>query len=92
MARVTVRQTNAELPDLPDRAELARVESLGASGGSVSRFELTGSRFRNSIEIGAIADQVRRGANRSHGGWGQKVDRSGSQTDNDQRTAHSRLP
>jgi uncharacterized protein YjbI with pentapeptide repeats len=46
MARVTVRQTGAELPDLPDRAELARVESLGASGGSVSRFELTGSRFR----------------------------------------------
>jgi uncharacterized protein YjbI with pentapeptide repeats len=46
MARVTVRQTGAELPDLPDRVELARVESLGASGGSVSRFELTGSRFR----------------------------------------------
>jgi hypothetical protein len=30
MARVTVRQTRAELPDLPDKAELARVESLAA--------------------------------------------------------------
>ena len=46
MAQVTVRQTRAELPDIPGKAELARVESLGASGGSLSRFELTGSRFR----------------------------------------------
>jgi uncharacterized protein YjbI with pentapeptide repeats len=46
MTRVTVRQTTAELPDLPDGAELARVESFGAPGGSLSRFELTGSRFR----------------------------------------------
>lgn len=46
MAQVTIRQTTAELPDLPGKADLARVESLGAPGGSVSRFELIGSRFR----------------------------------------------
>src|ERR1700753_2209300 len=46
MAQVTVRQTTAELPDLPGEAELARVQSLGAPGDSVSRFELIGSRFR----------------------------------------------
>jgi uncharacterized protein YjbI with pentapeptide repeats len=46
MKRVTIRETSAELPNLPDEAELARVDSLGAEGGSASRFELTGTRFR----------------------------------------------
>jgi uncharacterized protein YjbI with pentapeptide repeats len=46
MAQVTVRQTTAELPGLPGKAELVRVESLGTPGGSVSRFVLTGGRFR----------------------------------------------
>jgi uncharacterized protein YjbI with pentapeptide repeats len=46
MKQVTIRETSAELPVLPDGAELARVHSLGAAGGSVSRFELTGSRVR----------------------------------------------
>jgi hypothetical protein len=46
MKQVTIRQTSAELPLLLDEAELARVESLGAEGGSLSRFELAGTRVR----------------------------------------------
>jgi hypothetical protein len=53
---------------------------------------LTGTGFGNSIEIGSIADQVGCGTNRSRSGWRQQVDRSGPETDNDERTAHSRLP
>jgi hypothetical protein len=33
MKRVTIRETSAELPNLPDEAELARVDSLGPEGG-----------------------------------------------------------
>jgi uncharacterized protein YjbI with pentapeptide repeats len=46
MEEVTIRQTNVKLPVLPDEVELARVDSLGAEGGSVSRFELAGTRVR----------------------------------------------
>lgn len=46
MSQVTVRETSAELPDLPEEAELARVESLDAEGGLVWRFELIGTRYR----------------------------------------------
>src|SRR6202034_278299 len=53
---------------------------------------LTGNGIRNSFEVRSIADQVGRSSNRSRGGWRQQVDRSGSETDNDERTAHSRLP
>lgn len=46
MSQVTVRETSAELPDLPAEAELARVESLDAKGGLAWRFALTGTRYR----------------------------------------------
>jgi hypothetical protein len=46
MKQVTIRETSAELPLLLDEADLARVESLGAEGGSLSRFELAGTRVR----------------------------------------------
>jgi uncharacterized protein YjbI with pentapeptide repeats len=46
MDEVTIRQTKVKLPALPDEAELTRVDSLGSEGGSISRFELTGTRVR----------------------------------------------
>ena len=46
MPQLTVRATSAELPGVPDEAELARVESLDAGSGLVSRFALTGARYR----------------------------------------------
>jgi uncharacterized protein YjbI with pentapeptide repeats len=46
MKQVTIRETRAELPVLPDEAELTRVDSLGAARGSVSRFELAETRVR----------------------------------------------
>jgi uncharacterized protein YjbI with pentapeptide repeats len=46
MGRFTIRERSAELPVLPDEAELARVDSLGHKGGTVSGFELAGTRFR----------------------------------------------
>ena len=46
MKRVTVRGLSVELPGLSDDAELARVQSLDAQGGSLSSFELAGSRMR----------------------------------------------
>jgi uncharacterized protein YjbI with pentapeptide repeats len=46
MEEVTIRQTTVRLPALPDEAELVQVDSLGAERGSVSGFELTGSRVR----------------------------------------------
>ena len=40
MELVTIRETSAQLPDLPDQAELARVETLSAAAASLSRFVL----------------------------------------------------
>jgi uncharacterized protein YjbI with pentapeptide repeats len=46
MKQFTIRETCAKLPVLPDEAELTPMDSLGAAGGSVSRFELAGTRMR----------------------------------------------
>ena len=80
--------------DLPafggERQRVTRALDLDAIVRGMT--SLTGNGFRNSVEIGSIADQVTRGTNRSRGGWRQQLDRSGPETDNDERTAHSRLP
>ena len=46
MEEFTIRQTKVKLPQLSDAAELARVDSLGPDGGSISHFELAGTRVR----------------------------------------------
>ena len=46
MKQVTIRETSAQLPGLPDEAELARVETLDAAAASLSRFLLAGTRVR----------------------------------------------
>jgi uncharacterized protein YjbI with pentapeptide repeats len=46
MKQLTIRETSAELPVLPEEAHLGRVESLGAQGAALSRFELAGTRVR----------------------------------------------
>jgi hypothetical protein len=48
--------------------------------------------LRDSIEIGPVANQIRRGLKGSGRRRRQKIDGSGSKTDDDKRAAHSRLP
>jgi hypothetical protein len=45
---------------------------------------LTGEGFRDSIEIGSIANEIRRGLKRSARSRSQKIDGSGANTDNEE--------